>query len=71
MMNEDTLKAFTMVHDAHKSVQEFISRCISLVEEKGEFEIAPMTGNNTFRRWNIGKHSNAWSYTDFIIIFQQ
>lgn len=71
MMNEETIKAFTLVHDAHKSVQEFISRCISLAEEKGEFEIAPMTGSNTFLRWNSDKNANAWSYTDFIITFQQ
>lgn len=71
MMNEEIIKAFTLVRDAHKSVQEFISRCILLAEEKGEFEIAPMTGSNTFLRWSSDKNANAWSYTDFIIIFQQ
>ena len=71
MMNEETIKAFTMVRDAHRSVQEFISRCILLAEEKGEFEIVPMTGSNTFLRWSSDKNFNAWSYTDFIIIFQQ
>lgn len=52
MMNEKTIKAFQAVREAHKNVQEFISRCIALAEEKGEFELAPMTGNNTFLRWS-------------------
>lgn len=70
MMNEETIRAFSMVREAHKNVQEFISRCIALANEKGEFEIAPMTGNNTFLRWSSDRYSNAWSYSDFIVIFQ-
>jgi len=71
MMNEGTIRAFDTVREAHKNVQEFISRCIALAEEKGEFEIAPMTGNNTFLRWISDRDSNAWSYSDFIVIFQR
>lgn len=71
MMNEETMRAFHMVREAHKNVQDFISRCIALAEEKGEFEIASMTGNNTFLRRISDRDSNAWSYSDFIVIFQR
>lgn len=71
MMNEETIKAFQIVREAHKNVQEFISRCIALAEEKGEFELAPMTGNNTFLRWSSDRDSNAWSYYSFIVVFQR
>lgn len=70
-MNEETIRAFRTVQEAHQNVQEFISHCIALANEKGEFEIAPMTGNNTFLRWSSDRYSNAWSYSDFIIIFQR
>lgn len=71
MMNEETIKAFQTVRGAHKNVQEFISRCIALAEEKGEFELAPMGRNNTFLRWNSDRDSNAWSYDSFIVVFQR
>lgn len=71
IMNEETMRAFHIVREAHKNVQEFISRCIALAEDKGEFELAPMTGNNTFLRWSSDRDSNAWSYSDFIILFQR
>lgn len=71
MMNEETIKAFQTVRKAHKNVQEFISRCIALAEEKGEFELAPMTGNNTFLRWSSDRDSNAWLYYSFFVIFQR
>ncbi|OPX91219.1 MAG: hypothetical protein A4E53_00737 [Pelotomaculum sp. PtaB.Bin104] len=71
MMNEETIKAFQTVREAHKNVQEFISRCIALAEEKGEFELAPMGKNNTFLRWNSDRDSNAWSYDSFIVVFQR
>ncbi|RJQ39085.1 MAG: hypothetical protein C4550_05795 [Nitrospiraceae bacterium] len=71
MMNEETIKAFQTVREAHKNVQEFISRCIALAEEKSEFELAPMTGNNTFLRWSSDRDSNAWSYYSFIVVFQR
>jgi hypothetical protein len=71
MMNEETINAFQTVRKAHKNVQEFISRCIALAEEKGEFELAPMTGNNTFLRWSSDRDSNAWSYYSFIVVFQR
>jgi hypothetical protein len=71
MMNEETIRAFRTVREAHKNVQKFISRCIALADEKGEFELAPMTGNNTFLRWSSDRDSNAWSYSDFIMLFQR
>ncbi|MDD4495268.1 MAG: hypothetical protein PHV32_13170 [Eubacteriales bacterium] len=71
MMNEETIKAFQTVREAHKNVQEFISRCIALAEEKCEFELAPMGRNNTFLRWNSDRDSNAWSYDSFIVVFQR
>ena len=71
MMNEETIKAFRVVQEAHKYVQEFISRCIALAEEKGEFELAPMTGNNTFLRWSSDRDPNAWLYYSFIVVFQR
>jgi hypothetical protein len=71
MMNEETTKAFQTVREAHKNVREFISRCVALAEEKGEFELAPMTGNNTFLRWNSDRDSDAWSYRSFIVAFQR
>lgn len=70
LMNEETIKAFRVVQEAHKNVQEFISRCITLAVEKGEFELAPMTGNNTFLRWSSDRNSNAWLYYSFIVVFQ-
>jgi hypothetical protein len=70
-MNEETIKAFRVVQEAHKNVQEFISRCITLAREKGEFELAPMTGNNTFLRWSSDRDSNAWLYYSFIVVFQR
>ncbi len=70
-MNEETIRAFRTVHEVHQNVQEFISHCIALANQKGEFEVAPMTGNNTFLRWNSDRDSNAWSYSDFIVIFQR
>jgi len=71
LMNEETIMAFQTVRKAHKNVQEFISRCIALAEEKGEFELAPMTGNNTFLRWSSDRDSDAWLYYSFIVIFQR
>lgn len=71
MMNEETIKAFQTVRKAHKNVQKFISRCIALAEEKGEFELAPMTGNNTFLRWSSDRDSDAWLYHSFIVVFQR
>lgn len=71
MMNEETIKAFQTVREAHKNVQEFISRCIALAEEKGEFELAPMTGNNTFLRWSSDRDLSGWAYSDFIVVFQR
>ncbi|MDR1604152.1 MAG: hypothetical protein LBS10_05100 [Gracilibacteraceae bacterium] len=71
MMSEETIKAFKTVREAHNNVQEFISRCIALAEEKGEFELAPMTGNNIFLRWNSDRDSDAWSYRSFIVVFQR
>lgn len=71
MMNEETIKAFQTVREAHKNVQEFISRCIALAEEKDEFELAPMTGNNTFLRRISDRDSDAWSYCSFIVVFQR
>lgn len=71
MMNKETISAFRTVREAHKNVQEFISRCIALAEEKGEFETAPMTGNNTFLRWSSDRNSDAWAYSDFIVVFQR
>lgn len=59
MMNEETIKAFKTVREAHKNMNEFISRCVALAEEKGEFELAPMTGNNMFLRWSSDRDSNA------------
>lgn len=70
MMNEETIMAFQTVRKAHKNVQEFISRCIALAEEKGEFELAPITKNNTFLRWSSDRDSNAWLYYSFIVVFQ-
>ena len=70
-MNEETIKAFQAVREAHKNVQEFISRCIALAEEKGEFELAPITKNNTFLRWNSDRDSDAWLYHSFIVVFQR
>jgi hypothetical protein len=70
LMNEETIKAFRVVQEAHKNVHEFISRCITLAVEKGEFELAPMTGNNTFLRWSSDRDSNAWLYYSFIVVFQ-
>lgn len=70
LMNEETIKAFRVVQEAHKNVKEFISRCITLAEEKGEFELAPMTGNNKFLRWSSDRDSNAWLYYSFIVVFQ-
>lgn len=71
LMNEETIKAFRVVQETHKNVQEFISRCITLAEEKGEFELAPMTGNNTFLRWSSDRDSNAWLYYSLIVVFQR
>lgn len=71
MMNKETIKAFCTVREAHKNVCKFISHCIKIAKEKGEFVVAPMTGNNTFLRWNSDKDSNAWSYSDFIVVFQR
>jgi hypothetical protein len=65
MMNEETIRAFQTVRKTHKNVQEFISRCIALAEEKGEFGLAPMTGNNTFLRWSSDRDSDAWLYYSF------
>ncbi|TFZ41119.1 hypothetical protein E4100_03200 [Soehngenia longivitae] len=69
-MNVETNKAFEVVQKVHKNVQEFISRSITLAVEKGEFELAPMTGNNTFLRWSSDRDSNAWAYYSFIVVFQ-
>lgn len=71
MMNEETIKAFQAVHKTHEDVQKFISRCIALAEEKSEFELAPMTGNNTFLRWSSDRNSDAWLYDSFIVVFQR
>lgn len=71
MMNEEIIKAFQTVRKVHKNVQEFISRCIALTVEKDEFELASMTGNNTFLRWSSDRDSDAWLYYSFIIIFQR
>ena len=70
MMTEETIKAFQTVQQVHKNVQHFITRCIALAEEKGEFELAPMTGNNTFLRWSSDRDPNAWAYYSFFVIFQ-
>lgn len=70
LIKEETKKAFDAVREVHKKVQEFISRCITLAMEKGEFELAPMTGNNTFLRWSSDRDSNAWAYYSFIVVFQ-
>jgi hypothetical protein len=70
LMNEETIRAFHVVQETHKNVQEFISRCITLAVEKGEFELVPMTGNNTFLRWSSDRDSNAWLYYSFIVVFQ-
>jgi len=71
MVNEETIKAFQTVRKAYKDVQKFISRCIALAEEKGEFELAPMTGSNTFLRWSSDRDSDAWLYHSFIVVFQR
>ncbi|RCX11229.1 hypothetical protein DFR58_1262 [Anaerobacterium chartisolvens] len=71
MMNEETIKAFRIVQETHKNVQEFISCCIALADEKCEFELAPITGNNRFLRWSSDRDSNAWAYFSFIVIFQR
>ena len=71
MMNEETINAFKTVQEAHKNVQEFITRCIALAKEKGEFELAPLTVNNTFLRWSSDRDSSAWSYYSFILLFQR
>lgn len=71
LMNEETIKAFRLVQEAHKNVQAFISRCITLAQEKGEFELAPITGNNTFLRWSSDRNSDAWLYYSFIVVFQR
>ena len=69
-MNEETIKAFRLVQESHKNVQSFISHCIRLAEEEGEFELAPMTGSNTFLRWSSDLNSDAWLYYSFIVVFQ-
>ncbi|MDR2089408.1 MAG: hypothetical protein LBP73_08645 [Clostridiales Family XIII bacterium] len=71
MMNEETVNAFSTVREAHKTVQTFISHCIALANEAGEFELAPMTGNNTFLRWSGDRESYAWTYSDFFVVFQR
>lgn len=70
-MNKETIEAFQTVRKAHRDVQEFISRCIALAEEKGEFVLAPMTGSNTFLRWCSDRDSDAWAYDSFIVVFQR
>jgi hypothetical protein len=70
-MNEKTIKAFRTVSETHNTVQEFISRCIALADENGEFELAPMTGNNTFLRWNSDRDATGWAFSDFIVVFQR
>lgn len=70
-MNEETVQAFDTVRKSHKKVQQFLSHCIALAKDSGEFELAPMTGHNTFLRYSSDRDSDAWSYTSIIVVFQQ